>query len=56
VLHCSIELSSIVLKVIAELLINCGICEGVDDLPIQLSSLLDRACDKSDTSVEQEIY
>lgn len=47
---------SILVKVIADILIDCGIFESQDQFPSPFFNLLTMSSNKSDVSVESEIF
>lgn len=54
--HCPVELTSILLKLIVELIVSVGYCDKVEEIPECISKLLFLANSKSDLSLEKELF
>jgi hypothetical protein len=53
--HCPVELASICVKLLVDILVQIGTCSSVADVPPQVSQLLLQCNKKSDQTVEKEI-
>jgi hypothetical protein len=53
--NCPVELASICVKSLVDILIQVGMCSSVADVPAQVSQLLQQCNKKSDQTVEREI-
>lgn len=51
-----VELASISVKLLVDLLVRLGLCSSAEDVPEQLAPLLQECNEKSESAVEQEIY
>lgn len=58
--HCltnfPIELASISVKVLVDVLVRLGLCASAEDVPEPLAALLQECNERSEAAVEQEIY
>lgn len=53
--NCPIEMASICIKSLVDILIQIGMCNSPEDVPVQVSKLLQLVNKKSDQTVEKEI-
>jgi hypothetical protein len=53
--NCPVELASICVKLLVDVLVQVGKCQSIADVPPQVSMLLQQINRKSDQTVEQEI-